>query len=120
MAALALAALALGAASWAWGVLGWPGRALVRGHLGDVAATALVYALVALAGVGRRWCAATALAVAGAIELGQVVAGGHAGPARALVLGAHFDPYDLIAYATGVALAAGWDGRGGGRGARRA
>lgn len=109
MATLALAALALGAASWAWGALAWPGRALVRGHLGDVAATALVYALVALGGVRRGWCAATALAVALTIELGQIVAGGHAGPARALVLGARFDPYDLIAYAAGVVLAMTWD-----------
>ena len=82
----------------------------MRGHVGDVAATALVYALVAGLGVGRVGSALVAMAVAVAIELGQIVVGGaQVGAARALVLGAHADPYDLLAYGVGVAVALAWD-----------
>lgn len=104
------AALAAGAASWAWGRLAWPARALVRGHLGDAAAAALVYALIGFAtGASRRVAAAAALAVAVAIEVAQRQAPTEVSAARALTLGARFDPWDLVAYAGGVALAAACD-----------
>lgn len=108
--AIAAAALGLGAASWAWGRLGWPARGLVRGHLGDVAATALVYAIVGgISDARRKTCAAVALAVALVIEVAQRHAPSEVSAARALTLGARFDPWDLLAYVAGVALAAAAD-----------
>lgn len=84
-----------------------PGRALVRGHVGDVAATALVYALVWL-GLGRRLSpalrAVSAMAVATAIELGQTYWTGR-GLAGELVLGSTFDAWDFVAYAAGTLVA---------------
>lgn len=88
-----------------------PGRALVRGHVGDVAATVLVYALLWL-GPCRRSSrtvrAAMAMAIATAIELGQTwwTARGLAGE---LVLGSTFDGWDFVAYALGVVLAWSYD-----------
>lgn len=105
---LAGAALAAGALVLAYR---GPGRALVRGHFGDVAATALVYALLWL-GPCRRSSravrAALAMAVATAIELGQTwwTARGLAGE---LVLGSTFDAWDFVAYGLGVALAWSYD-----------
>ena len=96
--------------SWAWGRLGWPARGLVRGHLGDVAAAALAYALIgAVTGASRKTCAALALAVASIIEVAQRHAPAEVGAARELALGARFDPWDLLAYVVGVALAAAAD-----------
>ena len=49
-----------------------------------------------------------------AISDGLVVAIGAdvgAGAAGALVLGAHFDPWDLCAYAAGIVAAVGWERR---------
>jgi hypothetical protein len=116
--AIAAAAVAGGAVSWAWGRAGWPARGLVRGHLGDVAAAALLYALVGLVtGAPRKTCAALAIALALAIEVAQCGAPTTISDARALTLGAHFDPWDLVAYAAGVALAA-WAAFFGGAGDR--
>ena len=102
---IAAVALLVGVASWAWGALALPGRAVVRGHVGDVGAAALVYAAIALVGVRRSIAAGLAVAVAVAIEVAQRGAA-PASDAEALVLGAHFDPWDLLAYAIGVVAAA--------------
>lgn len=110
LAVIGTAALALGAASWAWGRLAWPARTLVRGHLGDAAAAALVYAVVGLVtGASRKTCVAVAVIVAVAIEVAQRHAPTEVSAARALTLGARFDPWDLVAYAGGVAVAAACD-----------
>ena len=86
-----------------------PGRVIVRGHVGDVAATMLVYALAGMtlrASIAVR--ALVTFAIALAIELGQTVwqADSMAGE---LLIGSTFDPWDLVAYAIGVAIAVGWD-----------
>ena len=82
-----------------------PGRALVRGHLGDVAAPMLVYALLGLAWRARPATrAAATFAIALVIEAGQLV--WHArSTAGQLLVGAHFDPLDMLAYAIGTAIA---------------
>jgi hypothetical protein len=106
--------LAMGLAALAIGVLvlvyRGPGRELVRGHVGDVAATLLVYALIGLAIARVRfWIrAAVTYAIACAIELGQTV--WHATSfVGELVLGSMFDWWDLVAYAIGVAIAVAWE-----------
>lgn len=76
-----------------------PGRAILRGHVGDVAATMLVFALLGLTRWGLRTRAIVTLGIALAIELGQTVWSG------GLLLGSVFDPWDLFAYAAGVAVA---------------
>ncbi|HEX5057775.1 MAG TPA: DUF2809 domain-containing protein [Kofleriaceae bacterium] len=103
---LGAAAIALGIAVL---VYRGPGRAIVRGHVGDVAATMLVYAALGAAWRTRRTVRATmTFAVAVAIELVQI--GWHArSPAGELLIGSTFDPWDLVAYALGVAIAVGWD-----------
>ena len=103
-AGLALVALAIGGAVL---VYRGPGQAVVRGHVGDVAAAMLVYALLGLAWRARICVrAATTFAIAAAIEVGQTL--WHVDNlAGDLVLGATFDPWDLLAYAIGTAIAAG-------------
>jgi len=103
---LGAAAIALGLAVL---VYRGPGRAIVRGHVGDVAATMLVYAVIgAVWRTGRAVRASVTLAVAVVIELVQI--GWHArSTAGALLIGSTFDPWDLVAYAIGVAIAVGWD-----------
>lgn len=103
---VAAAALALGAACFAYGFTTLPLRWLVRGHLGDVAAAALVYGLLGLVArvpVAARAVITAALAVA--VELTQRRGDPGAGLAGEVVLGAHFDPWDLCAYAAGLAAA---------------
>lgn len=112
--------LGIGAAAIALGVVvlvyRGPGRAFVRGHVGDVAATMLVYAVVSLAmaaahrrrrpmpAIGLR--ALVAMVIATSIEVAQVW--WHArSTAGHLVFGSTFDPIDLGAYLVGVAIAAG-------------
>jgi len=102
-AVLALVALAIGAAVL---IYRGPGQPFVRGHVGDAAATMLVYALLGFAWrarIGVR--AATTFAIAAAIEVGQTLwqVDGAAGE---LLLGATFDVWDLVAYAVGTAIAA--------------
>ena len=107
---LAAAALALGAACFAYGFTALPLRWLVRGHLGDVAAVALVYALLGLllrAPVAVRAAITAALALA--VELTQRRGDPGAGLAGEIVLGAHFDPWDLCAYALGIGAAVAWE-----------
>jgi hypothetical protein len=105
---LGLVAIAIGAFVLAYH---GPGRAVVRGNVGDGAATMLVYALVSLAWrarPGRR--AAATLAIALAIECGQAVWHVHS-LAGELTLGNTFDPWDLVAYVVGVVVALAWDRR---------
>lgn len=85
-----------------------PGRALVRGHVGDVAATMLVYAVLGLV-LRTSWPvrAGLTLAIATAIELGQTL-WDPASPTVAFAAGTTFDPLDLLAYALGVVVAVGW------------
>ena len=105
---LALVALAIGV-----GVLLYrgPGHALVRGHIGDVAATMLVYAVIGLVWRTRpRNLALLTMAIATAIELGQGV--WHIQSATgALLAGTTFDGWDLVAYVVGVGISLGWDRR---------
>lgn len=86
-----------------------PGREIVRGHVGDVAATMLVYALVGLVSRSSiRVRASITMAIALAIELGQTwwkidsAAG-------SLLLGSTFDAWDIVAYAIGVVVAIGFE-----------
>jgi|SRR3954469_21667945 hypothetical protein len=76
-----------------------PGRPFIRGHVGDVAATMLVFALLGV----TRWRVQTrayvTVAIALAIELRQIVWTG------GLLLGNVYDPWDLVAYGVGVAIA---------------
>jgi hypothetical protein len=108
---LALAALALGGAVL---VYPGPGRPFVRGHVGDVAATMLVYAVFGLVPWTARWSrrarAVATLVLAFAIELGQPLwsAYGKDG-AGALVIGSVFDPWDLLAYVLGAIVGVWWD-----------
>jgi hypothetical protein len=87
-----------------------PGRAVIRGHVGDVAAAMLVYATI-----GAIWWrtrivarAAVTFGIAAAIELGQMFwsAKSFAGE---LTIGNTFDPWDLVAYVAGVAIAFVWE-----------
>ena len=105
---LAIAALALGAGCFFYQ---GPGRPFTRGYLGDVAAEALVFAIVSLCWRGPLAARATlAGAIAVALELRQlVVAPQGQGVAREILLGASFDWLDLLAYAVGLALAIAWE-----------
>jgi Protein of unknown function (DUF2809) len=119
---LAGLALLLGA-----GVLAYagPGQPFVRGHVGDVAATMLVYALVSMAlsvGGGRwqpapRWRFAMTMAIATFLELGQTLWSG-TGLAGELLLGATFDAWDFAAYLAGAVIAVAHDVLGARRRAR--
>lgn len=99
---LGIAALALGAATILYR---GPGREIVRGHVGDIAATILVYAMLGLAWRAQlRTRALVAFGIAFAIEVGQLV--WHAtSTAGELVLGSTFDWWDVAAYAVGVVIA---------------
>jgi hypothetical protein len=103
---LGLAALSLGVAVL---VYRGPGRGVIRGNVGDVAATMLVYAMLGMVWTARiRTRAVATLAIAMAIELGQVV--WHARSlAGELLIGSTFDPWDLVAYTIGVGVAVGWE-----------
>ena len=87
-----------------------PGQPFVRGHVGDVAATMLVFAMVSLAvakaSLGVR--ALVTMAIATSIEVAQVW--WHArSTAGHLVFGSTFDPIDLGAYVDGVGVAITWE-----------
>ncbi|MCW5807633.1 MAG: DUF2809 domain-containing protein [Deltaproteobacteria bacterium] len=109
---LAGLALALGLA-----VLAYPRSApwhgVIRGHVGDVAAAMLIYAVLGLA-LARRWRpalrAAIAFGSAAAIEFGQLVWDARSTLAE-LTIGTSFDPWDIVAYAVGVALGLAWERR---------
>lgn len=81
----------------------------MRGHLGDVAATMLVYAAISLVSRARiAWRAAVTMAIATAIELGQVYWRIESS-AGELLLGTTFDAWDLVAYVAGVCVAVAWE-----------
>lgn len=103
---LAIAAVALGIAVLAYR---GPGRAIVRGHVGDVAAAMLVFAIVSALWTTRAAIRAiVTLAIATAIELGQAV--WHADSlAGELLVGNTWDPWDLVAYVAGVGVALVWE-----------
>ena len=88
---------------------------LVADLLGGALYAALVYVLIAvvLPRARRPVVAAVALAVCVVVELAQLTAGpaalADAFPPAALVLGTTFNPWDLLAYAVGVAAALGAD-----------
>jgi len=113
---LALAALLVIAAGLAVRALGsGPGLDAIAKPAGDALYAVLVVVLVAfIRPTARTWAVATtAWAVCAAIELGQLTGvPAHLteawSPAR-LVLGTTFHAPDLVAYAIGVALAAGVD-----------
>ena len=86
-----------------------PGRALVRGHLGDVAATMLVFAVLSLLWRVRTAArAVTTLAIAIGIEVAQTW--WHASSTLGhLTLGSTFDPWDFVAYVAGVTIAVAWE-----------
>ena len=104
---MALAALALGLACLAYA---GPGRPIVRGHVGDVAAAMLVYALLGLTGWPQRARIAGTLAIALAVEVGQLVWSplGRS-TIGALTLGSVFDPLDLAAYVIGLLIGLVWE-----------
>lgn len=103
---LGFAALAVGVAVL---VYRGPGRSLIRGHVGDVAATMLVYAVVGFLSSARiAWRAAATMAIATAIELGQLVWRLES-QAGELLLGTTFDGWDLVAYVAGICVAIGWE-----------
>lgn len=103
---LGIAAIALGIAVVAYR---GPGRAIVRGHVGDVAAAMLVFAIL-----GALWRAraavraASTLAIATAIEIGQAFWRAES-TAGELLVGNTWDPWDLVAYVTGVGVALVWE-----------
>jgi hypothetical protein len=101
---LAAAALAIGAATLAYGRLRWPGYAIVRGHVGDGAAAMLVFALLSLCWRARPAVRAlTTLAIATAVELGQLV--WHTTSlAGELLVGGTFDWWDFVAYIVGATV----------------
>lgn len=87
-----------------------PGRAIVRGHVGDAGATMLVYALIGLA-VPRMTPAmrgAITMTIATTIELGQLV--WHASSTVGeYTVGATFDGWDFIAYIAGTIASIAWE-----------
>ena len=104
---LGLAAIAIGAFVL---VYRGPGRAIVRGHVGDVAAAMLVYAAL-----GALWSrgnmivrAGIAFAFATAIELGQAFWTAKS-TAGALLIGDTCDAWDIVAYGIGVCVALVWE-----------
>jgi hypothetical protein len=89
-------------------------RGPIRGTAGDVLIVVFLVALGAALGWGtplRRLVAVGALAVG--LELIQLLdlVGPDAPRALHLILGSTFDPLDLVAYAAGLALAAGLERR---------
>jgi len=93
---LAAAAIAIGAFVL---VYHGPGRPILRGHVGDIAATMLVFALSGFTRWSLRTRAFVTLGIAFAIELGQTVWSG------GVLLGSVFDPWDMAAYIAGVLVA---------------
>jgi di/tricarboxylate transporter len=104
---LGLAAIALGVAVLLYR---GPGRAVIRGHVGDVAATMLVYATLGAIWWRSRMLvrAVLALAIATAIEIGQLFwsTDSFAGE---LTIGDTCDPWDIVAYVIGVGIAVVWE-----------
>jgi Protein of unknown function (DUF2809) len=106
---LALAALAIGVAVLLYH---GPGRPFIRGHVGDVAATMLVYAMLGAVLRGKLarpgWRAFGAMAIATALECGQLVWTG-TGLAGEILVGGLFDSWDFAAYLLGTVVAVAYD-----------
>ena len=86
-----------------------PGRAVVRGHVGDVAAAMLMYA--AIGALSSRTLGARAtmtFLLATAIEVGQMFWRAESTLGH-LTVGDTFDPWDILAYAIGVAVCVAWE-----------
>jgi hypothetical protein len=101
---------ALGSLAGGLAVLAYrgPGVRFVRGTLGDVAATVFLYCLLGMAWKGRVAVrAAAVLALGVAVEAAQALhwVTARSSTAVQLVFGATFDPWDVLAYAAGVAIA---------------
>ena len=83
-----------------------PGRWFVRGALGDVLVVAFLYFAL---GAMTRWRPRTRLLAVGglalATELSQLVPRGVRSTAVELTVGTTFDPWDLVCYGIGLALA---------------
>lgn len=103
---LGIAAIALGLFVLAYR---GPGRAVIRGNVGDVAAAMLVYATFGAVWRARIWVrAVAALAFATAIEVGQLF--WHASSTTGeLLIGDTCDPWDIVAYVIGVGIAVAWE-----------
>jgi hypothetical protein len=102
---VAAAALALGLVVLVYRGPGWH---FTRGHVGDVAAAMFVLAVLifAVPRLRMRVLAPTNFAVCTLVELGQTLWSGLEGTAVGeFVLGAVFDPIDLLAYAFGTVIA---------------
>ena len=87
-----------------------PGRAVLRGHVGDVAAAMLVFATIGALSPQTwiRFRAATTFAIATGIEIGQAFWRTESMLGE-LTIGNTFDPWDILAYALGVAVAVAWE-----------
>ncbi|MBL8678138.1 MAG: DUF2809 domain-containing protein [Myxococcales bacterium] len=83
-----------------------PGRPFVRGHLGDVAITPFIYALLGLfTKLSARARLAIVASVAFATECFQALGFSlRRGALVDLTVGRTFDPWDLLAYALGLAV----------------
>lgn len=109
---LAALALAIGAAVLLYR---GPGRGVIRGHVGDVAATMLVYAVLGMIWRARPAVrAAAAFTIATLIECGQAVWRGRSEEVLGatlgeLTVGSTFDGWDFVAYGAGVAIAVAWE-----------
>lgn len=95
-----------------------PTGSLVRSYLGDTLAVVLLYAaLLSAREVTRPLAALLAFGCGCAVELGQALelverlGLGHSALAR-IVIGTHFDPLDLLAYAAALPLILAGDRRG--------
>lgn len=102
---VAATALALGLAVLVYRGPGWH---FTRGHVGDAAAAMFVLAVLTFAAprLRMRVLAPTSFAVCTLVELGQTLWSGLEGTAVGeFVLGAVFDPIDLLAYAVGTVIA---------------
>jgi hypothetical protein len=105
---LAAAAIAIGVAVLLYR---GPGRGVIRGHVGDVAATMLVHAALGLIWRARPAVrAAATLAIAALVECGQMVWRDQ-GLVGQLTIGGTFDGWDFVAYGAGVAIAVLWETR---------
>lgn len=103
---LAVAALALGIAVMLYR---GPGRGVIRGYVGDVGATMLVYALLSLGWRARTAVrAVAAFGVAALVECGQTLWRGE-GLAGEIIVGSTFDGWDFVAYGAGVVVAVAWE-----------
>jgi hypothetical protein len=87
-----------------------PGRAVLRGHVGDVAAAMLVYATIGALSPQTwiRFRAVTTFLIASAIEFGQSFWNTDSFLGE-LTIGDTFDWWDIFAYAIGVAVAVAWE-----------